>query len=182
MGVEKALLPFRGTTLLERVVQRLAHLSDDLLIVSNNPDIQKMAIRATYPDLTPGAGPLGGIYTGLHYAKHPAAVIVACDMPFVNPDLLTEEVRLLEAMAVDVVIPAPDGKTEPLHAAYRRDICLPNIRAALDTGLSRLISWHPQVRVHPMEAEAIRAFDPDLISFININTPDELRAAELRMD
>jgi molybdopterin-guanine dinucleotide biosynthesis protein A len=99
-------------------------------------------------------------------------------MPFVNSKLLRDEVRLLDEMQVDVVIPAPGGKTEPLHAAYRRATCLPVIEAGIRSGMRRLIEWHDFVRVHQMEEAQIRKFDPTGLAFMNINNPEDAQLAE----
>jgi molybdopterin-guanine dinucleotide biosynthesis protein A len=179
MGTDKSLLSFRGTTLLDWLVGRVAHLTDDLLIISNNPALQKRMPYPVYPDIILDRGPLGGLFSGLSYAKREAVAMIACDMPLTNPVLLAEEARLLDDLGVDVVIPAPDGKTEPLHAVYRKSTCLAVVDSALQAGRSRLIEWHDQVRVHAMDLDAIKVFDPEMTAFININTPDDLRIAEI---
>ena len=178
MGTDKVFLPFKGQTLLERVTGRLASLTDDLLIISNQADKLNQLQYPAYPDLISGCGPLGGLYTGLVYARYPAVVMVACDMPFANPALLAKEAGLLDELNVDVVIPAPGGKTEPLHAAYRKETCLPVIEEGLINGMRRLIEWHSQVRVYQLSEEEIQTYDPHGLAFLNINTPQELKSAE----
>ena len=92
MGRDKALVPFNGVTLIEHVIQRLSPLTDDLIIISPHGDEINSIGYTIYPDLVPDKGPLMGLYTGLHYAKHGIVAVVACDMPFVNPALIKEEV------------------------------------------------------------------------------------------
>jgi molybdopterin-guanine dinucleotide biosynthesis protein A len=178
MGTDKLFIPFRGQKLIEWVIRRLANLTDDLVIISNQPEKLKYLNQAVYPDAIIDIGPLAGLYTGLKYSRYERVVMVACDMPFVNSALLKEEVRLLDEMQVDVVIPAPEGKTEPLHAAYRRETCLPVIEEGIKTGMRRLIEWHPLVRVHMMEDSEIRKFDPAGLAFMNINNPADALFAE----
>jgi molybdopterin-guanine dinucleotide biosynthesis protein A len=178
MGTDKLFIPFRGQKLIEWIIGRLANLTDDLFIISNQPAKLKYLNQAVYPDAIIDIGPLAGLYTGLKYSRYERVVMVACDMPFVNPSLLREEVRLLDEMQVDVVIPAPEGKTEPLHAAYRRETCLPVIEVGIRTGMRRLIEWHPLVRVHTMEDSEIRKFDSAGLAFMNINNPADALFAE----
>ena len=178
MGTDKLFIPFRGQMLIEWIIGRLANLTDDLIIISNQPEKLKFLNQAVYPDAIKDVGPLAGLYTGLKYARYDSVVMVACDMPFVNSRLLKEEVRLLNEMQVDVVIPAPGGKTEPLHAAYRRETCLPVIEAGIRSGMRRLIEWHPFVRVHLMDDIEIHNYDPTGLAFTNINNPKDALLAE----
>jgi molybdopterin-guanine dinucleotide biosynthesis protein A len=178
MGTDKLFLPFRGQILIEWVIDRLANLTDDLIIISNQPEKLKYLNLSVYPDIISDVGPLAGLYTGLKQARFESVVMVACDMPFVNSSLLIEEVRLLNEMQVDVVIPAPGGNTEPLHAAYRRETCLPAVEAGIRSGMRRLIEWHTFVRVHLMEDAQIRKFDPTGLAFMNINNPEDAQLAE----
>jgi molybdopterin-guanine dinucleotide biosynthesis protein A len=178
MGTDKLFIPFRGQVLIQWVIGRLANLTDDLVIISNQPEKLKYLHQTVYPDIIPNVGPLAGLYTGLKYARYDSVAMVACDMPYVNFSLLKEEVRLLDEMQVDVVIPAPGGKTEPLHAAYRRETCLPVIEAGIGSGMRRLIEWHPLVRVHTMEDSEIHKYDPAGLAFMNINNPEDALLAE----
>jgi molybdopterin-guanine dinucleotide biosynthesis protein A len=178
MGTDKLFIPFRGQTLIEWVIDRLTNLTDDMIIISKQPEKLKYLNQSVYPDSIKDVGPLAGLYTGLKYARYDSVVMVACDMPFVNSSLLIEEVRLLNEMQVDVVIPAPEGKTEPLHAAYRRGTCLPVIEAGIRSGMRSLIEWHPLVRVHTMEDSEINTYDPAGLAFMNINNPTDALLAE----
>jgi molybdopterin-guanine dinucleotide biosynthesis protein A len=178
MGTDKLFIPFRGQTLIEWVIDRLTNLTDDMIIISNQPEKLNYLNQSVYPDSIKDVGPLAGLYTGLKYARYDSVVMVACDMPFVNSSLLIEEVRLLNEMQVDVVIPAPEGKTEPLHAAYRRGTCLPVIEAGIRSGMRSLIEWHPLVRVHTMEDSEINTYDPAGLAFMNINNPTDALLAE----
>ncbi len=178
MGQDKSLLPFQGKLLVEWTASRVAHLSDDLFVIANNSALSARLVYPVYPDLVQGRGPLGGLQAALMYAKHEFVAVIACDMPFADPALLAEEARLLDVMGVDVVIPEVGGLLEPLHAVYRKSTCLPAIESGLVSGMSRLIEWHPQVKVYAMNEKDIQVFDPRGIAFYNINTPEDLRKAE----
>lgn len=178
MGQDKALLPFFGETLLERVLNRVNQLGDELLVTTNHPERFPHLGVPMITDELPGQGALGGLLTALLAAQFSTVIIVACDMPFVNSAILTEASDQLQSRQADVVIPRTEYGYEPLHAVYRRETCLPAVRAALAAGEQRLISWYPSVKVIPVEKEDLIKHDPLGIAFWNLNTPDDLRQAE----
>jgi len=171
-------MPFRGETLVSRILDRLAGLAAEAIVIA--PESQKylsLGIRIV-PDLLPGRGSLGGLYTALFSASQPAVAVVACDMPFVNADLLAHQCDILFSDNMDVVVPSSRKGLEPLHAIFRRETCLPAVREALDAGEQRLISWFPRVRVRVLLPEETNPFDPRGLMFFNVNTPEELAQAE----
>jgi molybdopterin-guanine dinucleotide biosynthesis protein A len=180
MGQDKALMPFLGRPLIQRVAERLAPIADELIVTTNHPEAYRFLGRPLFPDLQPGGGALGGLFTALSAASYPLVAVVACDMPFANPDLLAFARDLMIETRVDVVIPSTAHGLEPLHAVYRRDACLPAIRAAMQAEQWKVISWFPQVRLHQLEPEEIGRFDPDGLTFWNLNTPQEFKQAERR--
>ena len=181
MGRNKALLRLAADrpTLIEEVVATVAPLGP-ILLVTNTPDTYAFLDLPMVPDARPGAGALGGLYSGLEAATAPFNLVVACDMPFLQPALL----RALadQPRDYDVLIPRwqEAGQTKPqletLHAIYSR-ACLPAIAAHLDAGDLRLISFFPDVRVRYVDEPELRQSDPTLQSFRNLNTPDELAEA-----
>lgn len=180
MGQNKALMPFLGSPLIERVVRRAAPAADELIINANKPELFTFLGFPVVTDLVPGIGALGGLYTAIYTAAGPLVCVLACDMPFVRVELIRAQVELLLRENVDVVIPNSGEGLEPLHAVYRRETCLPAIQKAVETGQRRLISWFPDVKVREMSADEAARFDPDLLSFTNINTPEEFEQAEQR--
>jgi molybdopterin-guanine dinucleotide biosynthesis protein A len=177
MGQDKALLPFMGRPLIERVLQRVAPIADEVLITTNRPDAYAYLGVRLASDVLPSRGALGGLFTALSFASQPLAAVIACDMPFINPDLLAAERHLLEMSGADVVVPRTDSGLEPFHAVYRRQNCLPHIQAALEADKWRVDSWYSQVKVHIMHTEEILSHDPRQLSFWNVNTPEELEVA-----
>lgn len=177
MGQNKALLPFKGQPLIQRVVDRVRLVADELLITTNVPELYQFLNLPMFADLLPGTGALGGLYTALSAASYPLVAVIACDMPFVSADLLEYE-RDLCGADWDVVIPRLNSGWEPLHAIYRRETCLPKIRKALDENRLRMDSWFGEVQIRSLLEEEIRRIDPDLRSFRNINTPEEFKQAE----
>jgi molybdopterin-guanine dinucleotide biosynthesis protein A len=179
LGRDKSLLEVAGVPLLARTVQLLAALSDDLIVVTNDPArYTRLDLAARFvPDEKPGLGALMGMYSGLKAASYPRALVVACDMPFVNLPLLRYMLPLADGH--DVVIPRLEGFLEPLHAIYDKS-CLPYIRELLDSGQRKIIAFFGRVRVRYVEEQEIGEFDPLHLSFVNVNTPEDwIRIQEL---
>ncbi|MCL4528139.1 MAG: molybdenum cofactor guanylyltransferase [Chloroflexi bacterium] len=180
MGENKALKPFLGRPLIQRVIQRLTPIADELLITTNQPESFSFLGLPLFPDLMPGRGPLGGLYTALVSAKYPVVAVVACDMPFVSAPLLVAAASFLVRDEADVVIAETAEGFEPLHAVYRRVTCIPAIEAAIQSDQWRMISWFPKVKIRKLAPDELHRYDPDGIAFSNVNTPGEFAEAERR--
>jgi hydrogenase maturation protease len=102
-------------------------------------------------------------------------LFVACDMPLLNTPLLRYMIQL--SPAFDVVIPRVGDETEPLHAVYSK-ACLQPIVDLIDRGKRRVVHFFDRVRVRYVEPREIEAFDPEHLSFFNINTPADLQRAQ----
>jgi len=178
MGRNKATIPFLGRPLIERVIERVKPLANELLVTTNQPRDFEFLEYPLISDILPGRGALGGLYTALYAASSPVVAVVACDMPFVSPALLQAQIDLLNEFDADVVIPSAQEGLEPFHSVYRRDICLPAILTAINTNQKRIISWFPAVRVRVMTLEEVTIYDPIQLAFLNINTLEELAQAE----
>ncbi len=178
MGENKALKSFLGRALIQRVAERVAPIADELFLVVSRPADYAFLDLPLFPDRLPGRGPLGGLYTALVVARHPIVAMVACDMPFVSAPLLKAAADLLVQEEADVVIAQGEDGYEPLHAVYRRAACLPAVKAMLDSGQRKVISWFPQVRVRVLRPEEIARLDPRGLAFWNLNTPEEFARAE----
>jgi molybdopterin-guanine dinucleotide biosynthesis protein A len=178
MGQDKALMPFLGMTMLEWVMKRVSNLGDELFITTNNPRSYQDFKVPLYRDVQLGTGALGGLLTALNYAQNPLLVVVACDMPFVNPEMLAMAIDKLQSKQVDVVIPQSKNGYEPFHAVYRLASCLPAVKSALEAGERKLISWFPKVKVLPIDEIEIQKFDPLQVAFWNVNTEDDLKQAQ----
>ncbi|HAV78258.1 MAG TPA: molybdenum cofactor guanylyltransferase [Anaerolineae bacterium] len=178
MGEDKALKPFLGRPLIQRVIERLTPIADELIVTTNRPEEYAFLQLPLHSDLKPGRGALGGLYTAIASAAHPHVAVVACDMPFASPTLIEAMSSLLVAKEADVVIIKSDHGYEPLHAVYRRETCQPAIEAALELDLWKVVAWFPQVKVHVLNEDEIKSSDPDGLAFWNVNTPDEFANAE----
>lgn len=188
MGQDKAFLEVDGQLLMDRVLGAIRALADDVIIVTNAPEKYTAFPARLARDAYPGTGALGGIYTGLLMAEHPCGLVVACDMPFLNVDLLCYMAGLV--WQYDVVMPylgdeelPTDVRTtrdtarardlHPLHAIYCKQ-CLGPIEKAIRRGDLRTIAFLPEVNVRFVGRREIDRFDPEHRSFFNANTPEEL--------
>lgn len=177
LGRSKALEVIGGRSLIERVVERLEPVSNQLLIVTSKEQSDLPAIHGAEVliDLYSGRGPLGGIYTGLVAAQSSQSIAVACDMPFINSELLCHMVDLSEDF--DVVVPRwKSGWIEPLHAIYSKS-CLTNMRVWVENKQLGIHSLFDELRVRYVEEEECRGFDPELLTFFNINSEADLERA-----
>lgn len=192
MGEDKALKPFLGRPLIQRVIDRLSPIADEMIVTTNHPAEYTFLNTSTLPigqsaqrlrlvpDLRPGRGALGGLYTAIASAAHPLAVVAACDMPFASQIFFEGARRLMFEEQADVVIAKTDEGYEPFHALYRRETCLPAIQSAIDADQWKVISWFQKVKVRELNAEEIKLFDPSGLCFWNLNTPEEFLEAEKR--
>jgi molybdopterin-guanine dinucleotide biosynthesis protein A len=180
MGQDKALLPFLGRPLIQRILERLATVGEQVILSTNHPADYAFLNLPSYPDIQPDCGALGGLYTVLNAAAHSILAAVACDMPFANPALFNYESLLLSQTGADVVIPSTSDGLEPLHAVYRREACLPVVRSALEAGNLKMTGWLKNVKVKIILPEEVTHIDPLGLAFWNLNTPEEFRQAEAR--
>lgn len=178
MGEDKALKLFLGRPLIQRVIDRLQPIADELIVTTNRPaDFSFLDLRLI-PDVKPDRGALGGLYTAIASASHPVVAIVACDMPFASTKLIQLSVEIMNKENADVVIAKNDEGYEPLHAVYRRETCLPAIESAINADQWRVVSWLPQVNLRVLTSEEIQSADPAGLAFWNVNTPEEFARAE----
>ena len=180
MGQDKGLLPFLGEPLVKRVVSRVAHTADEIIITTNNPSAYSFLEVPLFPDILPGLGALSGLYTSLVNANHPVVALVACDLPFANAALLLVCRDILLDTKADAVVPATEHGLEPLHAVYRKDSCLPLVEKALKKGKRRMVGWHEDATIHVLHPDLVAKYDPFGVTFWNVNTPEEFHKAEAK--
>ncbi len=176
-NLEKAFLQIDGKSLLERKIIVLSSLCDELLVVTNKPQLYSCIKIRVVRDIEEGIGPLMGLYTGLLNSFSENCFITASDMPFFCVELFNFMKELLteKNAGYDVVIPRIGENYEPLFALYSRR-CIPHIQRALEKKKRRIVSFLPEVKVRYIGEEEIRNYDPRMISFSNINTYHDLEA------
>ncbi|MBE7528671.1 MAG: molybdenum cofactor guanylyltransferase [Chloroflexi bacterium] len=175
MGVDKSFVLFNGRPLIEIVRDAVAGLGEELILITNKPEAYAHLGLPMFGDVYPDHGPLGGIYTAVHHAQHPHTLIVACDMPWLNRDLLAYMLTLRHT--ADVIVPRWQKYPEPLHAIYSKN-CLDPIAEKLQAQQLKITSFYGRVAVRFVEREEIERFDWHGRSFANINTPQELTQAD----
>lgn len=178
MGTNKALLRLSpgGHTIIERVVSRLgeAGLAPDLLITNTPREYAFLGVPMV-PDDLPGAGPLGGILTALNHSPCERVLVVACDMPMLNPLLL----RYMASLPgdYDALIPRwadvlGRETLETLHAIYSRR-CIGPIGERIRAGELKVAALAENIRVRYLNEGEMRRYDSELQSFRNVNTPED---------
>jgi molybdopterin-guanine dinucleotide biosynthesis protein A len=171
MGKNKALLNVNGERIIDRTKNLFLELFDEVLLVTNSfPDYLDLNLRMV-ADLHPGKGALGGIYTGLFHASHTHAFVAACDMPFLNKDLIRHLIDL--SPGYDIVIPKTQDGLQPLHAIYSQK-GLPFMEELIRQDNLKIIDFFHRVKKREVLTEEILPLDPRLASFLNVNTPEEL--------
>lgn len=181
MNANKAFLEIGGRPLIERVVEKVARVAEEVILVTNTPDAYAYLELLMIPDIFPGKGSLGGIYSGLKAANQSHVLVTACDMPFLNAALLRFLVVL--SPGYDVVVPRTEQGLEPLHAIYAKS-CLPAIEHLLAHDSLKIADFFSQVRVRYVGQEEMAVLDPEGLSIFNVNRPEDLawarkKAAEI---
>ncbi len=178
LGRDKALVSISDQPLIQRVIERVEQLSQEIVVVvANQNRAADLPLAQEYRvvlDRYPGTGSLGGIFSGLDAASNGWTLVVACDMPFLNLALLRRMMALTED--ADAVVPLIDGRPEPTHALYSK-ACLPFIEPRLISGDLKISGFYDQVRVRYLSEEDVAALDPEFLSFFNVNTPEDLDRA-----
>jgi len=171
MGENKAFLRIGGERLIDRTVRLLQAVFQEVMIVTASPldYLDQDAVVVT--DILPERGALGGIYTGLFYAGHEYAFVVACDIPFLNRPFV--EYLASRANAYEIVVPAPPDGLQPLHAVYSRS-CLPVIRGLIDRDRLQIKELYPGRKLLEIPPKVLSSFDPEGRMFLNVNTPEDL--------
>ncbi|MGV8084273.1 MAG: molybdenum cofactor guanylyltransferase [Coriobacteriia bacterium] len=178
MGQDKAHVPFLGRPMIEHVIERVASIADEIVITSNAPQKLTHLGLSVFPDVTQNRGALNGFLTALSIARYEIVCIIACDMVFANAEMLAAEIELLRQTGADAVVPTTSHGYEPFHSAYRRIPCLKAVEEALEAGERRAYEWYPRIRVVEFGQDQIAKYYAEGGAFLNVNTPEQLAAAE----
>ena len=178
MGEDKRFLLVGSQQLYERSLAALRSLFLEVRIVIAQDSFPISSEVPVLRDLVPNCGTLGGIYTGLKQSRTEYIFTVACDMPFLNSEVIRYLVSL-KSQADAVIVRLSQG-VQPTHAVYSRQ-CLPIIEEMVHTGSLKVRDCigHPSLKVRVVEYEELRKIDPEGHSFLNVNTPADLAAARL---
>jgi molybdenum cofactor guanylyltransferase len=175
-GENKAFLCVGGLRILDRLFAVYTQLFDEIIIVTNRPleFLDWDAVIVT--DVLPQRSSLTGIHAGLFYASHPFAFFSACDTPFLKKELVETVLDHLEPN-IDLVVPQTSAGTEPLCAAYSQR-CLKAAEDHIRQNKLKIQLALSEKRVKKIPEEVLRRKDPELLSFFNVNAPQDLARAE----
>ncbi len=174
MGEDKAFIELRGRAIIEHILAVFLALSDDIVIVTNNPEQYRCLGQRIVSDLLPQSGSLVGLYSGLHAIAYQHAFAVACDMPFISVPLVNYMIKQIDDY--DAVIPSYDDYYEALHAIYSC-ACIPVIEAQLTRGDYKITNFFDQIRARYINKTEIARFASGHWSFFNVNNPSDLERA-----
>jgi molybdopterin-guanine dinucleotide biosynthesis protein A len=170
-GKNKAFLEIGGIRLIDRITEVMKNIFKRVILVTSEKKGYEYLGIPMVEDLIKGLGPIGGIYTGLMSMSAQAGFFVACDMPFINKQLVHYMVGIQDNHAA--VVPSVANDIEPLHAIYAQS-CLGPIRNLIDSKRYQVRLVYDQISVRYVKEGEIRRFGSPSRAFLNINTPDEL--------
>ncbi|MGB7947400.1 MAG: NTP transferase domain-containing protein [Candidatus Binatia bacterium] len=179
MGRPKSMLPFGDEPLIAYIVRALQRIFPEIVVVAApEQPLPSLPVRLVRDEVA-YQGPVGGIYYGLKAAGGKFSFVTSCDVAFLNPRLITYLIS--QIVDYDVVVPWWEERFQPLHAVYRREV-VPLLEGQLQRGELRPVYLFDKVRTRKIGEEEIRAFDPEGLSFFNMNTPDDYARALQRWD
>lgn len=175
LGRDKALEKIGGRYLIERVIDSLSQLGDDIIVVTAAPNqLSELHVEKVL-DTYPRTGAKVGLCTGLNASLSFYSLAVACDMPFLNIDLLRHLID--SASGFDAVIPRIGDNIEPLHAVYSKN-CIPVLEEHIRKGRMKISDLFDEINVRYVEADEIERYDPQRLSLFNINSEADLKRAK----
>lgn len=184
MGEEKGLVRLGGVPMVYYVAKTMELLADEV-VVAVAPGMAE-AYRevlgdgmCVVEDEAPSAGPLAGLVTALREAKGDYVMVSPCDTPFLRLDVC--QAIVMFARGRDGAVPRVRGYLEPLHSAHKRRHCLAAFEEAIDEGVTKLTEAYDLLHMVHIEEEDLRALDPHLESFWNVNSVEDLEEAERKL-
>lgn len=171
-GNNKAFLEIGGMLIIDRILKTLEQIFTDIILVTRQPDLYEKRNINVVEDIYDVRSSLTGIHAGLVNAANKHAFFVACDTPFLKPELVNAILGSLET-GTDIVVPIIEDHYEPLCAIYSKR-CIPFIENQLKTKKLKIIKLFDNVKVKTLSKKYLSESDPELISFFNVNTPQAL--------
>ncbi|UCE97479.1 MAG: molybdenum cofactor guanylyltransferase [Dehalococcoidia bacterium] len=174
LGRDKALVKiYNSYPIIYSIVEKLQIISDDVIIVSGGKKYTNLGVKLI-GDIYINNGPLAGLHSGLLAAKYSHAIVVACDMPFLNVKLL--KYMASQPLDYDALVPKIEGWLEPLHSLYSRH-CIDPIERLLKAHCNKMHDLLKTVAIEYVPQSVIELFDPRYLSFFNLNSPEMLKQA-----
>jgi molybdopterin-guanine dinucleotide biosynthesis protein A len=171
-GITKANVVIDGETIISRIMSTISDLFDEIIIVTNKPEeFQEFIQYKIVKDQYLKAGPLGGIHAALKASSEDAIFIFAGDMPFLDKEIISDQINEFNKRGHDVFIPKVDQFVEPLHAIYRKS-ALNHLEKFLLEGKSRAVrDFLSEVNVGYFQ---LPKTEKTKLAFANINSPSDL--------
>ena len=176
LGIDKGLVRFGGVPLLRIVVERVAQVCREMVVAVDRPDrYEGLGLPARLvADESPGLGPLSGLQAGLRTCRTEYVLVAACDLPFLNVELLRHMARL--PRSYQALVPWRDGRWQPLHAIYARS-CLEAVDTMAAAGGGSMQELLGRLNVRRLDEEEMDRLDPDGLSLVNLNERSDLDRA-----
>lgn len=175
-GRNKAFIQIGGQRIIDRLLSVYTRLFEEIVLVTNDPlaylDVDALIVSDHYAKRSS----LNGLHAGLFAASNEFAFFTACDTPFVDGRLVAYLIDQIDNRS-DLIIPSTQYGYEPMFAVYRKT-CLPAITTQLEQDLLKIRGIFRKVRVKAVAEDQLRAIDPELHSFFNVNTPEDLARAK----
>lgn len=172
MGQNKALLKLGEKNMIERIVDKLRPILEEIILVTDYPEEYPMLKDVVFVKdeiMSEEKNSLVGIYSGLLASKNKHVFVVPCDMPFLNQELIKYMIN--ELKEEDLLIPYIKGYYQPLHAIYGKK-CIKPIRGLLEKKQYKIINFFQDVNIKTVDEKVIMRFSRDMRCFLNINTYD----------
>ncbi len=181
MGQDKRFLCIGGQTLLERGLCAMCALFERVCVVIAQDGLLPPAQVPVFRDVVPDCGSLGGLYTGLREASTSYIFVAACDMPFLNSNLVKYMIGLREE--ADIIVASWKARLQPIHAVYSKR-CMASFEDMIGRQELKIqdVFQQPSLTVRIVLENEVIQIDPEGRSFININSPADLNAARLLYD
>lgn len=176
-GKNKGMIEVQGRRILDRIYEIFGQLFKEIVIVTNEPIryLEWDALITT--DIFPIRSSLTGIHAGLFSISKPYMFVTACDAPFLKKELIETLIERTTDSGIDVIVPETSQGLEPLCAVYAKN-CLPVIENKLRNQQFKIKDMFRRLKVKKVSEKILRQSDPELISFLNINTPEDLAKIE----
>ena len=175
-GEKKAFLGVGGRRIIDAIYDVFNSVFDEIIIVTNDPSDYLEWNANIVTDIFPVRSSLTGIHTGLFYSSHPFIFVTACDSPFIKKELVETVLNSIDP-GISVVVPETSKGLEPLFAVYSRT-CLPVMEHHIKEEKLKIQRMFHKFKVRKVAEEILRKKDPELMSFFNVNTAEDLKKAE----
>jgi len=175
MGTNKALIELGQVKIIENIVSVFSEIFKDIIIVSNNPEEYTYLGHKVICDIIPCKGPLSGIHAGLHEAKYFHSFVAACDMPFIQKNLI--ELLVEECEDYDVTVPQLGKFLQPLYAVYSKNCIIP-IEDSLNKNRFKITNFYETIKVKYINQDSIEKLGDSEKVFFNVNTKEDLEKAK----